>query len=284
MWRYRNPVEITFGAGALDALPTLIRGRRYALVTYPDPPFASLAARLRDLCGDPLLTINDVAPNPDMRLLSAQSSRFADAADRLGVIVALGGGSVINSAKVFASAPGCFTVVERYLTMGSGADELTATPIVAVPTTAGTGSEVTSWATVWDTASGKKYSLARPDLYPEHAVVDPQLMLGMPRQLTISTGLDALSHALESLWNVNVNPLSAHHAVAAARGSSSSYQRLRKICKILSCERAWRRRPFRPASLSRTRAPPSRIRSRIRSRFTMALRTASHAPLPCPWS
>jgi alcohol dehydrogenase len=76
---------------------------------------------------------------------------------------------------------------------------------------------VTSWATVWDTASGKKYSLARPDLYPEHAVVDPQLMLGKPRQLTISTGLDALSHALESLWNVNVNPLSAHHAVAAAR-------------------------------------------------------------------
>ena len=283
MWRYRNPVEITFGAGALNALPTdprpPIRARHLS-----GPAVRDLAARLRDLCGDPLLTINDVAPNPDMRLLSAQSSRFADAADRLGVIVALGGGSMINSAKVFASAPGCFTAVERYLTVGSGADELTATPIVAVPTTAGTGSEVTSWATVWDTASGKKYSLARPDLYPEHAVVDPQLMLGMPRQLTISTGLDALSHALESLWNVNVNPLSAHHAVAAAREILVILPALAKDLQNLKLRTRMAQAAFRPASLSRTRAPPSRIRSRIRSRFTMALRTASHAPLPCPWS
>ena len=86
-----------------------------------------------------------------------------------------------------------------------------------MPTTAGTGSEVTSWATVWDTQSGKKYSLSRPNLYPKHALVDPTLMIGKPRQLTISTGLDALSHALESLWNVNANPISAHHAVVAAR-------------------------------------------------------------------
>ena len=70
---------------------------------------------------------------------------------------------------------------------------------------------------MWDTQSGKKYSLSRPNLYPRHALVDPKLMVGKPRQLTISTGLDALSHALESLWNVNANPISAHHAVVAAR-------------------------------------------------------------------
>ena len=131
--------------------------------------------------------------------------------------MALGGGSVIDTAKVLAAARGGFPPVLRYLQTGAGAEALSATPIIAVPTTAGTGSEVTSWATVWDTQSGKKYSLSRPNLYPKHAVVDPALMLGKPRQLTISTGLDALSHALESLWNVNVNPISAHHAVVAAR-------------------------------------------------------------------
>jgi phosphonate metabolism-associated iron-containing alcohol dehydrogenase len=217
MWRYRNPVEITFGTGALNALPKLIDGRRYALVTYPDPWFTSLAARLGELCGDPVLTVGDIAPNPDMRLLAEQSSRFGEAAAQADVIVALGGGSVIDSAKVFAAAPGRFAAVERYLKTGAGAEALTATAIIAIPTTAGTGSEVTSWATVWDTVFGKKYSLARPDLYPEHALVDPQLMLGKPRDLTISTGLDALSHALESLWNVNANPVSAQHAVGAAR-------------------------------------------------------------------
>jgi alcohol dehydrogenase len=93
----------------------------------------------------------------------------------------------------------------------------TAIPLIAVPTTAGTGSEVTSWATVWDTENAKKYSLARSDLYPTHAVIDPELMRSLPLDQTISTGLDALSHALESIWNINLNPVSANFAVSAAK-------------------------------------------------------------------
>jgi phosphonate metabolism-associated iron-containing alcohol dehydrogenase len=217
MWRYRNPVEIAFGIDAFAELPQLIAGRAYALVTYPEPPFAALAERLRRSTGDPVFIVSDVAPNPDTRLLSEQSARLGAAGVEPEVIVALGGGSVIDTAKVLAAARGGFAAVLRYLQTGTGAEQLSATPIIAVPTTAGTGSEVTSWATVWDTQSGRKYSLARPNLYPQHALIDPQLMLGKPRQLTISTGLDALSHALESLWNVNVNSVSAHHAVAAAR-------------------------------------------------------------------
>jgi phosphonate metabolism-associated iron-containing alcohol dehydrogenase len=216
MWRYSNPVAITFGVGAFAELPKLIAGQPYALVTYPDAPFAALAERLRQSAGDPVVLISDVAPNPDTRLLSEQSVRFG-AAGEPEVIVALGGGSVIDTAKVLAAARGGFQPVLRYLQTGTGAEALSATPIIAVPTTAGTGSEVTSWATVWDTQSGKKYSLSRPNLYPKHALVDPGLMIGKPDRLTVSTGLDALSHALESLWNVNVNPVSMHHAVVAAR-------------------------------------------------------------------
>ena len=65
-----------------------------------------------------------------------------------------------------------------------GADALGRTPIIAVPTTSGTGSEVTSWATVWDTEAKTKYSLARDTLYPETALVDPLLTLGLPRGIT----------------------------------------------------------------------------------------------------
>src|SRR5690606_9239868 len=93
---------------------------------------------------------------------------------------------------------------------------------IAVPTTAGTGSEVTCWGTVWDNAAGVKHSLAHPGLYPEYAVVDPALMVGKSQELTVQTGLDALSHALESLWNRNANPVSMAHAVAAARGVLST--------------------------------------------------------------
>src|SRR4051812_7581428 len=217
MWRYFNPVKMAFGVDVFDRLPALIAGCRSALATYPDPLFAELAERLRGRAGEPVLTVSDVAPNPDTRLLSGQAARFGAARNEPEVIVALGGGSVIDSAKVFAAARSRFPAVLRFLRTGTGAEELAGTSIIAVPPTAGTGSEVTSWATVWDTQSGHKYSLARPNLYPEHALVDPRLMLGKPRQLTVSTGLDALSHAVESLWNVNANPVSANHAVAAAR-------------------------------------------------------------------
>lgn len=216
-WKYINPVQIEFGVGCFDRLPSLIAGRAYALVTYDEPFFAELERKLQQLAGAPVLTVRDIAPNPDYGRLQKQTARFGALARQPDVIVALGGGSVIDSAKVFAAAGGDFATVANYLETQKDPARLSSVPIIAVPTTAGTGSEVTCWGTVWDEANGKKYSLARPSLYPSHAVVDPRLMLGKPRMLTISTGLDALSHALESLWNVNANPVSANHAVAAAR-------------------------------------------------------------------
>jgi alcohol dehydrogenase len=141
---------------------------------------------------------------------------LGEASTKPQVIVALGGGSVIDTAKVLAAAGDDFARVQDYVEGRRGADVLQHMPIIAVPTTSGTGSEVTSWATVWDTDNKRKFSLARPNLYPESAIVDPLLMRGVPRGLTIATGLDALSHALESIWNVNSNPVSSNHAVFAA--------------------------------------------------------------------
>lgn len=217
MWTYSNPVRTIFGPEGFLELPALIAGRSYALITYPDAPFEALAGRLEALAGTPALTINDVSPNPDYELLRIQSARFPRAGAVIEVIVALGGGSVIDSAKVFAAAGGDFDRVARFLETNEGADSLSFLPIIAVPTTAGTGSEVTCWATVWDEILGKKYSLAHPRLYPETALIDPALMLGKPHGLTLATGLDSLSHSLESIWNVNANPVSARHAVAASK-------------------------------------------------------------------
>jgi alcohol dehydrogenase len=112
--------------------------------------------------------------------------------------------------------------MDAYLKKRASAETLSPWPLIAVPTTAGTGSEVTCWGTVWDNANGVKHSLAHPGLYPQFALVDPNLMIGKPRELTIQTGLDALSHSLESLWNRNANPVSAANAVAAARGVLST--------------------------------------------------------------
>ncbi len=216
MWQYSNPVDVQFGAGRFDTLNGLVAGRRYGLATYPDQIFSDLTASLVAKAGAPEIIINDIQANPDYRLLADQTARISSGRTP-EVWVALGGGSVIDSVKVFAAANGDFANVRTFLETCSGADGLSSTPIIAVPTTAGTGSEVTCWATVWDEVNGKKYSLSRANLYPETALVDPELMRAMPLSLTVSTGLDALSHALESLWNVNANPVSANHAVFAAR-------------------------------------------------------------------
>ncbi|UXU08304.1 iron-containing alcohol dehydrogenase PsrA [Agrobacterium tumefaciens] len=218
MWSYCNPVNVHFGRGSFSELAGAIGGRSYALVTYPDAHFQALAADLATKAGKPVLVIDDIAPNPDIVLLKRQMIRFSELKDAPEVIVALGGGSVIDSAKVFAASPSDFASVEAFLKKQSGAETLTPIPLIAVPTTAGTGSEVTCWGTVWDKAAGAKFSLAHAGLYPECAIIDPDLMIGKPRELTIQTGLDALSHALESLWNRSANPVSMNHAVSAARG------------------------------------------------------------------
>ena len=100
--------------------------------------------------------------------------------------------------------------------------------LIAVPTTSGTGSEVTGWATVWHRAVGKKYSLHLPETWPEAAFVDPELVLSLPPGPTLAAGLDALSHALESIWNVNANPISDNHAVNAARAVLATLPKLMK--------------------------------------------------------
>ena len=217
MWSYHNPVRIQFGEGAFGELGGLIARRPYLLVTYGEPLFRDLTARLSRAAGEPALIIDDVKPNPDRADLDVQCRRANDLIAAPELVVAVGGGSVIDTAKVIAAARGNFGPVWEVLVTGRGGEQLDPLPLIAVPTTAGTGSEVTSWATVWDGAGDRKYSLAAHALHPEHAVLDPDLTLSCPRGLTISTGLDALSHALESLWNRNANPVSTVHAVAAAR-------------------------------------------------------------------
>jgi len=222
VWSYRNPVDVRFGQGSFSELCNLISGRSYALVTYGEPYFRGLTEELAKRAGEPVLIIDDIAPNPDIDHLRHQTARFTGLKTAPEVIVALGGGSVIDSAKVFAAARGNFDAMEAYLKKRASADTINPWPLIAVPTTAGTGSEVTCWGTVWDNANGVKYSLAHPALYPQYALVDPALMIGKSKDLTIQTGLDALSHSLESLWNRNANPVSMAHAVAAARGVLST--------------------------------------------------------------
>ncbi len=217
MWRFRNPVTVVFGAGSLTETSNALAGRDYVLVTYREPLFRKLADRLIGVAGPPRATIDAISPNPDFDSLDRCCATLAALGAAPPCIVALGGGSVIDAAKVLSAGAGGFGPVRHFLETGTAEDALTDIPLIALPTTAGTGSEVTCWATVWDKQANRKYSLSRGNLYPQWAIVDPELTHAMPADLTVSTALDALSHALEAIWNWHANPVSTHLAVAAAR-------------------------------------------------------------------
>ncbi len=132
-------------------------------------------------------------------------------------VIALGGGSVIDSAKALSCA---FKQTEHEKPLQAWLRdkcELPAQtlPLVAIPTTAGTGSEVTSFATVWDKQNMKKCSLSAKVCYPKAALLDPFFTKTLPWKQTVYSALDTFSHGLETLWNKHATPISLFYAKRA---------------------------------------------------------------------
>jgi alcohol dehydrogenase class IV len=159
-------------------LPEVLAGRRAVLVTFPEAAALGLVARLRVILGASLAGIEDrIEPNPDVNELGPMYERFWREHADCEAVVAVGGGSAIDTAKALmvGTKSGGFDELVALLSKGSTFEPRRTKALIAVPTTAGTGSEVTPWATVWDRAAGSKYSLHLRETWPETAVVDPDL-------------------------------------------------------------------------------------------------------------
>ncbi len=149
-----------------------------------------------------------ILPNP----LDTQVNEAADIAKKEGVefIVGLGGGSTIDSAKAIAiTAKGDLPIWE-YVHGGSGGGKTPkeALPIVAIPTTSGTGTEADPFAVITKEGAREKIGIGYEVIFPRYSIVDPTLMLSLPKDQTAFTGMDAFFHALESYLNVNHQPTS----------------------------------------------------------------------------
>jgi alcohol dehydrogenase class IV len=121
--------------------------------------------------------------------------------ENVDTVVAVGGGSVLDTGKAVAALARSSLSIEEALARKSISDD----PLtyLAVPATSGTGSEVTSYATIWDDKAKTKHSLSNASIYPAAAIIDPSLCVTMPPEIAAGTGLDALSHAMESCWSIN---------------------------------------------------------------------------------
>lgn len=215
---YRMPTEVYFGRGRSSLLPEVVR--------------KSPASRLLLVSGEHFLKSSE---SQDLIRALEQTGRVEtyqgkikksdfETVDRLvrfvqdtmfDGIIGIGGGAVLDSAKVAAILAENGGIAEDYLISKTRNIGKRGAFYIAVPTTSGTGSEVVPWAVVW---GDKKYSLSSSEfMFPNTAIVDPALTDNCPEYITATAGIDAMCQAIEAYWNVNHNPRSDKYALESIR-------------------------------------------------------------------
>ncbi len=208
LFEFGTANRIIFGAGAIDRVGRLAAdlGRRALVISGRSPERAeglvqqlkkhAILVRRFSVTGEPTLTL----------LTEGLSLARGHGAD---LVIGFGGGSVIDAAKALAALvnnPG--DVMDYLEVIGRGRPLINVpAPCIAVPTTAGTGAEVTCNAVLKSTEHGVKVSLRSPMMFPRFAVVDPELTLSLPSPVTAATGLDALTQLIEAFVSKRANPL-----------------------------------------------------------------------------
>jgi len=212
-----NPTRKVFGDGTFEHLPSIVESYapRSILLVLGERSFRSSRhyQELREWLG-PYQVIESAAitQNPQQAFIQDEINRLQPI--NYDLVIAIGGGSVIDVSKLLASIPRQKErQLERYIQPGFTFDPLPV-PVIAIPTTSGTGSEVTPYVSL-ETLAKKKISLSHALFYPAVALIDPVLTHTMPEYVTASTGFDALSQAIESYWAVAATPNSRIHALKA---------------------------------------------------------------------
>jgi alcohol dehydrogenase class IV len=207
LWRKAIPVE---GAGGIGKIPGLLQGMgviKPLVVTDPGLVKAGIAAKVTDVlsgAGIPFIQFGAVEPNPSVNTVNAIFTLYNS--EHCDGMIAIGGGSSMDAAKGAAAR-----VVRPRRTVNQLGGLLRVLkklpPFIAVPTTAGTGSETTIAALITDTSTHHKYAIMDLSLIPRYAVLDPELTIGLPPAITAATGMDALTHAVEAYlcWTYNTS-------------------------------------------------------------------------------
>jgi alcohol dehydrogenase class IV len=224
-FEFAAPTRIIFGEGRLADVPKIVSGMgsRPFVVEGRSGRAASLIRQLGDV-GLATATIH-VASEPTIALVEAGLARARS--EQCDVVVALGGGSVIDAAKAISALLTNDAPVRDYLEVIGKARPLTtrAAPFIAIPTTAGTGAEVTRNAVLMAEEEQVKVSLRSPLMLPAVAVIDPELTYSLPPSVTASTGLDALTQCVEPFVSPQANPLTDAIAREGIHRASTALRR-----------------------------------------------------------
>ena len=213
-------VNIRFGAGCVAQLPEAVAALnkvKVFIITDSGVANAGVLAKVEkilDAAGIAHGSFADIKPNPTTTLIdTAAKAAVAFGADAL---IALGGGSSLDSSKGVALVAANPTFSSAQFNYSITPDH-PALPIIAIPTTSGTGSETNNWGVIDDPVRQCKFYVGDASTTPACAILDPELTIGLPPRPTAGTGIDALTHAIESLTSKGRTPISAAYAHEAIK-------------------------------------------------------------------
>ncbi len=210
---------IRFGVDRVEKLAedaAKLAGEGASLLLVADPGLGELTERVVSILaggGHRVSVFTDIRSDP----LGSQVDAGAEAARRAGAraVICLGGGSTLDAGKLVAAIAGADLPAEAY---GLAAKRFPRTQLakICIPTTAGTGSEATTIAVITNSREEKVWCFGR-ELKADLSILDPRLLVGLPRHLTAATGADALVHAIEAMTNRNANPMNDAVCLQAIR-------------------------------------------------------------------
>jgi alcohol dehydrogenase len=209
-YSFKIPQEIVFGVGSLKQLPDLLKktgSGKVMIVSDRGLEKLGVVKKVKDIVeagGIEASAFLDILPNPTVEMVDAAVKCYKESGATS--IVALGGGSPMDVAKavgVLAKYGGSITEYEG-AHLVPGAIE----PIIAIPTTAGTGSEVTAFSVITDTKRNYKLTVFSYELIPKYALLDPEMIMSVPPAVAASCGIDALIHAMEAYISLAASPFS----------------------------------------------------------------------------
>lgn len=213
--------RVYFGVGAIARLPEVVAaagGSRVFVVTDPGVRGSGVVDRVLEILAAASIETGvfaGVEPNPGASSVERGAASLRAFGLDDAVVVAVGGGSAMDTAKALdLRATNDAPVWE----LGYDDPALNhGRPVVAVPTTAGTGAETNSFGVITDESAGRKAYVGHPTLLPVATVLDPALTVGLPPAATAATGIDAMTHSLESLLSANPNPFAEAIALGVTR-------------------------------------------------------------------
>lgn len=225
-WKFYMPTKIRFGWGRFQEIRQVVdelKGRRIFLAT--GKKFAKkygILDRLSDfLKGLTLTVFAEVEENPTIETVDRGAAECRES--KCDLVIGLGGGSALDAGKAMAMLQKNPGSIREYLDQ-ERICQVKGLPYAAIPTTSGTGSEVTPFTVITHPTKKAKPAIAPPENFPDVALVDPELTMSMPFEVAASTGLDALCQAVEGFWSTQGNPLTRSLAFQAIKLAMESLE------------------------------------------------------------